>query len=146
MAISLERQIELQKELQAGKPGGFIKILNKEERDYVRDRSYKMSLEHKSILIEAEDLVHGDRNAAYGHPLDDYTRTAKMWSAILGIEVTAHQAILCMCTMKISRECNKSKRDNMVDLAGYAECAAWVKDETYKRELEQETFSPLEDL
>ena len=33
------------------------------------------SLEHKSILTEAEGLVHGDRNESYGHPLDYLNRT-----------------------------------------------------------------------
>ena len=97
----------------------------------------------KSILIEAEGLVHGDRNADYGHPLDDFKRTAKIWGAILGIEVTPEQVGLCMCGVKISRECNKSKRDNMVDLAGYAETVAWCKDEQYERDTQAETFAPL---
>ncbi len=75
----------------------------------------------KSVLAEAESLVHGNRNADYGHPLQDFSRTAKMWSAILGCEVTAEQVGLCMIAVKISRHCNKAKLDNLVDIAGYAE-------------------------
>jgi len=74
----------------------------------------------KPILQEALDLTTGDRNESYGHPLDDFTRTAVMWSAILGAPVTAEQVGLCMCAVKISRQCHKPKRDNLVDLAGYA--------------------------
>jgi hypothetical protein len=81
-----------------------------------------------SILTEAQSLVHGDRNASYGHPLTDYRRTAAMWSAIVGYEITPKQAVLMMCALKISRECNKPKRDNLVDLAGYAECAKEVEE------------------
>ena len=103
-------------------------------------------MNHKSILTEAESLVHGDRNADYGHPLDDFSRTAQIWSAILGFPVTAQQVGLCMCGVKISRECNKSKRDNMVDLAGYAETVEWCKDEEYRRSILQETFAPEEEL
>lgn len=77
----------------------------------------------QSPLSEALGLVYGDRGADYGHPLDDYRRTAAMWSAILDTEVTPEQAILCMIAVKISRECNAPKRDNLVDIAGYAECA-----------------------
>ena len=100
-----------------------------------------MKQEHKSVLLEAEKLVHGDRNEAYGHPLDDFKRTAMMWSAILGFHVPPYKVGLCMAAVKISRECNKPKRDNMVDLAGYAETVAWVHDEQAWRDTALKTFS-----
>jgi hypothetical protein len=87
----------------------------------------------QNILEEANELVNGARQAAYGHPLDDFTRTAKMWSAILGHEVTAGQVGLCMCALKISRQVNRQKRDNLVDLAGYACTVSMVLDEQFKR-------------
>lgn len=74
-----------------------------------------------SILSEAHRLVHGGRGQDYGHPYEDLSRTAKIWSAILGIEVTPQQVALCMIGVKISRECHRPKRDNRVDIAGYAE-------------------------
>ena len=86
-----------------------------------------------SILLEAQGLVHGDRQVTYGHPLDDFSRTAAMWSAILGVPVTAEQVGLCMCAVKISRQCNSPKRDNLVDLAGYAETVQMVADERKRR-------------
>lgn len=72
-----------------------------------------------SILLEAHSLVYGDRNVQYGHPADDYGRTAALWTAILGTPVTARQAALCMVAVKISREVNRPSRDNRVDGAGY---------------------------
>jgi hypothetical protein len=96
-----------------------------------------------NILEEANSLVHGDRQAAYGHPLDDFSRTAKMWSAILGHEVTAEQVGLCMCAVKLSRQVNKPKRDNLVDLAGYAATVQMVLDEKYRRSTDAETFGPI---
>jgi hypothetical protein len=80
------------------------------------------------ILAEARQLTQGDRNTDYGHPLDDYEKTARLWSVVLGVEVTPAQAALCMCCVKISREINRHKRDNLVDLAGYA----WVVDEIHE--------------
>jgi len=97
---------------------------------------------HQSTLLEAERLVHGDRNASYGHPLDDFTRTAKMWSAILGIEVRPEQIGLCMIAVKLSRECHAPKRDNLVDIAGYAETVEWLKHEAWRRSVQAETFGP----
>lgn len=81
----------------------------------------------ETILEEAQRLVYGDRQQSYGHPADDFNRTAQMWSAILGVEVTAKQAALCMCAVKISREVNAPKRDNLTDLAGYAAVAARIE-------------------
>ena len=88
---------------------------------------------NNGVLMEANSLVHGDRNDDYGHPLDDFTRIAKMWSAILNVDVSAQQVGLCMCALKISRECNKPKRDNLVDLAGYAETIDMCNAEAEKR-------------
>jgi hypothetical protein len=87
----------------------------------------------ENILEEANRLVHGDRQAAYGHPLDDFTKTATMWSAILGAPVTAEQVGLCMIAVKISRQCNAPKRDNMTDAAGYAATVQMVVEERARR-------------
>jgi hypothetical protein len=81
----------------------------------------------ETILQEAQRLVHGDRGADYGHPIDDYARTGRMWGAILGIpDIDPRLCCLMMGAMKISRETNKHKRDNLTDLAGYAECADMI--------------------
>ena len=92
-----------------------------------------MADERKSVLVEAEGLVHGDRNKAYGHPLHDYTRTAGMVNAMLAHKLkeplTAEDLGLVMCCVKLSRQQNAPKRDNLVDLAGYAECVQWMIDE-----------------
>jgi len=101
-------------------------------------------MKHESALLEAQGLVHGDRNAAYGSPLEDFRRTAKMWSAILGVEVLPEKVGLCMIAIKISRECNKHKRDNLVDVAGYAECVEWAINDKHQQELAVETFAELE--
>jgi hypothetical protein len=74
----------------------------------------------ETIAEEANRLVYGAREADYGHPFDDFSRTGKMWSAILGLDaVTPEQVSLCMVALKISRECNRPKRDNRVDGVGY---------------------------
>lgn len=77
----------------------------------------------ETVLEEAERLVGGPRGDLYGHPIEDFTRTGRLWAAILGIaEVPPEKVALCMAAMKISRECNKPKRDNRTDIAGYIRC------------------------
>ena len=74
----------------------------------------------ENILEEANRITHGKRNEDYGSPLDDFSRTAKMWSAILGCEVHATDVPKCMIALKLSRQCHSPKRDNLVDICGYA--------------------------
>lgn len=79
-----------------------------------------------TILSEAEALVYGERGKAYGHPSDDYGRTAALWTALLRgklkEDLTPQDAILCMIAVKMSREVNLPGVDNRRDLAGYALC------------------------
>lgn len=85
--------------------------------------------EPESILEEAQRLVHGNRGADYGHPIVDYESTGRMWGAILGIpDIDPRICCLMMIAVKLSRESRKHKRDNLVDAAGYAECAAMIAD------------------
>lgn len=100
----------------------------------------------ETILQEAQRLVHGDRGASYGHPIDDYTCTGRIWGAILGHwlgskgltlydedgeavefpDVDPRIAALMMVGVKVSREAHKHKRDNLTDTAGYAECVSMI--------------------
>lgn len=99
----------------------------------------------ETILQEAQRLVHGDRGASYGHPADDYRCTGRVWGAVLehwlhsqgyvltrlGAEVPFPDVpprigALMMAGVKLSREAQRHKRDNLTDLAGYAECASMI--------------------
>lgn len=73
-----------------------------------------------SMLRAAHRIVQR-RRRAYGHPKQDFSRSAKIWSAILGVSVTPQQVALCMIGVKLSRECYRHRRDNCMDIAGYAE-------------------------
>lgn len=57
----------------------------------------------RTILIEAGDVV-ADRQQRYGDPVQCFTAAAKMWSAILGADVTPAQVVMCMIGLKIARE------------------------------------------
>jgi len=76
--------------------------------------------EHANVLDEAASVVLGDRRTFYGPPKINHTRTAAMWSAYLGVQVNPHQVCLMNILQKISRDANRQKIDNLVDIAGYA--------------------------
>jgi len=87
------------------------------------------------VLVEAHRLINQNRQAAYGHPLDNWGRTARIWSEILGTQVTPEQAILCMVGTKLARLVQSpGHRDSIVDVAGYAGLIEMVQDERKRRE------------
>jgi hypothetical protein len=86
----------------------------------------------ESILEEAARVTEGEKQASYGPPDQDFTRTAKMWSALFGWDVQPSHVAMAMICLKMSRQIHRPKRDNWVDAAGYSHCgqicdeaAAW---------------------
>lgn len=79
-----------------------------------------------SIALEAHHAVYGDRQADYGHPREDFTRTAIIWTGLLqhklaeGAYIEAEDVPRCMIGVKLARDVHSPKRDNRVDIAGYA--------------------------
>ena len=86
----------------------------------------------ESVLAEALRITSTDRQDDYGHPADDFARTAEMWTGILagklsdGVCISAMDVPLCMIAVKLARQSHCHKRDNLVDIAGYARTAAMV--------------------
>lgn len=69
---------------------------------------------------KSDELVAGPREQRYGHPKDNYRRIALVWSAVLGIEVTPTQAVLCELGVKFSRLIQSpDDEDTQVDIHGY---------------------------
>jgi len=83
----------------------------------------------ETICQEADRITSGDRQAAYGSPSDDFSRTAAMWEPILGLPpgaISPETVAYCMIAVKLSRLCHGYKRDSVVDIAGYAKCASEI--------------------
>lgn len=95
--------------------------MGSESRVYL-DPALAGQADPETILEEAQRLVHGDRGADYGPPWEDFERTVDIFRAWTGVELTAEQGIQFMVCVKLSRQANKAKRDNLVDAAGYLDC------------------------
>jgi nucleoside 2-deoxyribosyltransferase len=84
----------------------------------------------EDILAEASRITRGSRQAQYGPPDQDFRRTAGMWSALFGLKLKdgvtfePRDVALAMILLKTSRETHQRKRDNWVDIAGYASCGS----------------------
>lgn len=83
----------------------------------------------ENVAETAIRLVGGDRQDQYGHPIDDFTRTAGVINALFGTEFEARDIPIIMIAVKLSRVIQSpQKRDSIVDLIGYALTREMVAD------------------
>ena len=75
-------------------------------------------------LREAAKIISSDRNKQYGPTEDNFDRTAKIWSVILGIPISNEDVAMMMVGLKVARYASKSgyQPDTWIDIAGYAGC------------------------
>ena len=95
-----------------------------------------------SILHEAEVLINGPRQGAYGHPIDNFGRIAAMWTVILEQKVTPEQVGLCMAALKLARQVHQPSRDNLVDACGYLGTVELIQNEQTRRALDDIVTNP----
>jgi len=75
----------------------------------------------RTVLDEVQGVMK-ERQKDYAPPKENFERIAALWSVVLGVPVTSKQVALCMIQTKVAREMHASKRDNLVDIIGYATC------------------------
>ena len=83
---------------------------------------------NEDILEEALGLTKGDRNKDYGDYNVESKRIAALWSIIFDKEITQNQVVLAMIALKMGRQLHTNKRDNWVDIAGYARLGDMIND------------------
>ena len=83
----------------------------------------------KEILETAAKCVVGDREEDYGSPEQNFDRIAALCSIYLGIaDITAKDVAAMLALLNIARIASgHAKRDNWVDLAGYAACGGEIE-------------------
>jgi hypothetical protein len=82
----------------------------------------------RCICEEALRTINGERQDQYGAPEDAFKQIAALWEAYLGTRITSPMVADMMCLLKIARENGgRGKRDNAVDLIGYAALGARMR-------------------
>lgn len=81
------------------------------------------------VLLDAHTIINGERQNVYGAPEDSFKLIAQYWSTYLDSKgyalidgrdiINADDVALMMTLLKVAREANQHKRDNIVDAAGY---------------------------
>ena len=69
-------------------------------------------------LNEARVIIQ-DRGLDYGHPTDNMSRTASLWSAYLEVPLRPDQVAMCLALVKVARSMETGKVDNYIDGAAY---------------------------
>lgn len=80
-------------------------------------------MNRSEVLDAARQAVTVDRAATHGNLEDNFKSIAVLWSARLGVDITAEQVAIMMIDIKTVRAWgNPGHADNWVDMAGYAAC------------------------
>lgn len=127
------------------------KIREQELEQVVRDQSNKMHAfgSVETVLEEANRIIYGDREQTYGHPSKNFDATASLWNGYLdakyggagsGVSINATDVAHMMMLLKMARELHIHKRDNVVDMAGYAGCIQKMHDYVEKDKQYYEGF------
>lgn len=77
-----------------------------------------------AILEEASRLINGERQQDYGNPGACFGKIAAMWGAYLGHDLSRVDVANMMCLLKLARESQYHKHDNLLDACGYLALAA----------------------
>lgn len=77
--------------------------------------------EELNILLEAHHIVGGDRQNDYGTPEENWGRISRIASAMCETDLSPEVCVKVLLACKMARMITSpKKRDNYVDLAGYA--------------------------
>jgi len=74
----------------------------------------------RSIPLEAHNLIYGERAKQYGSAERNFQAACDIFEILTGIKLQADEGMLYLLCLKLARESEHHKRDNLVDVAGYA--------------------------
>jgi hypothetical protein len=95
-----------------------------------------MANDERSVCEVGLELAREDRDDSYGHPYENFKRTAALWGAYLGICIDPRDVPILYSLGKFSREKNGHDFDNPADVCGYMDGLQRTHDEMMRRENE----------
>ena len=110
--------------------GGELPLINHNDNYAIPVSTPMQDVEaiKQSITNEAKAIVSGERAADYGDVNESFARIAQLWSAYTGVMLTDWDVAQMMILLKVSRAKTSRKRDTLVDIVGYAECAGKLEE------------------
>ena len=82
----------------------------------------------REYLDTAAKIVSGQRQHEYGDKYQNHNNIAKLWSAYLDYNISAHDVAICMMLVKVARLKHRTTQDCYIDMAGYAAIAGEIND------------------
>jgi hypothetical protein len=73
----------------------------------------------------AKEIIYGDREQTYGHPSKNLVAISQLWTIYLhqkyasNVIVNAEDVCWMMNLLKMTRQMNQVKQDNVIDAIGY---------------------------
>lgn len=89
-------------------------------------QSFENLNKNETICQEADRLVSHDRQQTYGHPKQNFSDIADGWNVIAKDGITPEKVGLMMIWVKVCRELHLHKKDNLVDICGFAKTVMMI--------------------
>lgn len=100
------------------------------------DQAVGKPLQPVPLLLQAQELIHGQRQQDYGDKLTNFSQVSMMWQGYLApklqpdARLTPEDVTFLMILLKLARlSKSPDHKDSLVDVAGYAGCADYLQQE-----------------
>lgn len=79
-------------------------------------------------FLESVQTTIDQRGHDYGTPKENLKRISTLWSMQLEFDITEYDVAIMMVMLKLARDVNEPKDDNLLDAAAYLALADSVKE------------------
>ncbi len=88
----------------------------------------------KSMLLQADEVIHGERVKTYGPATETFERVARIFSLITKTELTGADVALLQIIFKLIRNnYSPENPDHLLDAAGYTGILADIQEAKHEK-------------